>query len=197
MIASMRRLFELPKITLALVFALDLLQAEVADVTGQWRVVRQEVGTSTSQFEDWLRALPGAVFTFSQSTIPPLAMIRKDLGFTYSPSLLTITILQGPPDKPYAWGFLQSQPGRKFEGELAFAVKTATTGDLSQLSLGFPSLAPGGCWTHLSLEESEDGSTLSGTAQINTKISTRECRSSLAKEVRKGAPFKYVLMRLK
>jgi hypothetical protein len=195
MIACMR--FELTKMTLVLAFARKVLQAQVADVTGQWRVVRQENGTSSSQFEDWLRALPGAVFTLTHSTIPPLAMIRKDLGYSYFPSLPTITILQGQPDKPYAWGFLQPQPSGKFEGELAFSVASVTRHELSQLSLGFPALAPGGCWTHLSLEESEDGSLLSGTARINTKISTRDCRSSLAKEVRKGAPFKYTLIRLK
>ena len=58
-------------------------------------------------------------------------------------------------------------------------------------------LTSSGCWIHLSLEESEDGSILSGSARINTKISTRACRSSLAKSVKNGEPFSYALTRLK
>jgi hypothetical protein len=50
---------------------------------------------------------------------------------------------------------------------------------------------------HLSLEESEDGSALSGSARINAKIFTRECRSMLTKSAKKGEPFKYALIRLK
>ena len=133
-------------------------------------------------------------FTLTPSVIPPLAMIRRGLGFTYFPSRPTITILEGLPDKPRALGFLQTQVGRRFEGELASSVKSATP---LELSIGFPSLAPGGCWIHLSLEESEDESTLSGSAWINTKISTRACRSNLAKGFKNGEPFPYALIRLK
>lgn len=167
----------IPKIAFVLAFAVGLVQGQVPDVAGEWRVAgAPTVGPPSSRFEDWLRSLPMAVYALTHSVIPPLAMIRKDLGYTYSPSLPTITIFEGMPDKPHALGFLQLQVGRRFQGELAFS---------------------GGCWTHLSLEESEDGYTLSGSARINNRISTRECRSSLAKEFQKGAPFKYALIRVK
>ncbi len=110
------------------------------------------------------------------------------------PSRPTITISEGLPDKPPALGFLQNQGGRRFEGELASPVKS-TTG--LELSVGLPSLAPGGCWIHLSLEASEDESTLSGSAWINAKISTCACRSRLAKGFKNGEPFPYSLVRLK
>ena len=78
-------------------------------------------------------------------------MIRVDLGYTYFPSLPTINILIGSQADPTAMGFLQHRSGRQYEGELAAAP---------------------GCWLHLSLWESEDGQTLRGSANINTKIST-------------------------
>lgn len=182
---------------MAFVFAFaarGLVQGQVVGMAGKWRVVRPPaVGPSSSPFEDWLRALPGAVFTLTPSAIPPLAMALKDLGYRYSPSLPTVTILGGLPDRPRALGFLQREVGRRFEGELASSVKGATE---LELSFGLPSLAPGGCWMHLSLEWSEDGSTLSGSARINTKISTRACRSSLAKGFKNGEPFPYSLIRM-
>jgi hypothetical protein len=70
-------------------------------------------------------------------------------------------------DKPRVLGFLSGAGGRRFEGEL-----------------------PGGCWVRLSLEESEDGSALSGSGRIDPKISTRACRSGLAKGFKKGEPFR-------
>ncbi len=153
----------------------SLVQGEVLDVTGEWRAVRPPaVSPASSPGEDWLRSLPMAAFKLTHSNVPPLAMIRRDLGYTYFPSLPTIIILGGTPDRLQTLGFLQSQVGRRFEGELA------------------PS---GGCWMHLSLKESEDGLILSGSARINTKISTRECRSSMAKEFKKGEPFKYGMIR--
>ena len=158
-------------------------------MTGEWSVARQP-----SPLKSWLRALPGAVFTLTPSAIPPLAMVRRGLRYTYFPSRPTITILEGPPDKPRALGFLQPRVGRRFEGELASSIKSGTA---TEFSFGLPSLAPGGCWIHLSLEESTDGSTLSGSAWINTKISTVACRSSLAKGFRDGEPFPYGLIRLK
>ncbi len=166
-----------PTIAFVLIFALRVLvQGQVADVTGEWRVVHPPAVTaSSSRVEDWLRALPGATFTLTRSVIPPLAMVRKDLGYTYVLSLPTITIIEGMPDQPRPLGFLQPQVGRRFEGELA----------------------SGGCWIHLSLEESEDGSTLVGSARINAKISTRECRSNMAKGFKKGEAFQYMLIRLK
>ena len=114
------------------------------------------------------------MYALTHTEIPPLAMIRRDLGYTYFPSLPSITITWIS-DKPQVLGFLQAQSGRQFEGELA----------------------SGGCWMHLSLEESEDGSTLSGSAWYNTKISTRACRSFLAKPFKKGAPFPYKLDRVR
>jgi hypothetical protein len=185
------------KMTFVFAFATQgLVEGQVADVAGEWSVVRllPGVSPSVSPFEAWLRALPGAVFTLTPSVIPPLAMIRRGLGYAYSPSRPTITIVEGLPDQPGALGFLQLQVGRRFEGELASSVKSTTT---RELSFGLPSLAQGGCWIHLSLEESEDGSTLSGSAWINTKISTRGCRSSLAKDFKHGEPFPYRLIRLK
>jgi hypothetical protein len=182
------------KIVFVVTFAAQgLVQGQILDVAGKWRVLRPSaVGPSSSPAESWLPALPEAVFTLTRSVISPLAMVRKDLGYTYFPSLPTITISEGPPDKPRALGFLQLQIGRRFQGELASSVKS-TTGP--ELSFGLPALAPGGCWMHLSLEASEDGSTLSGSARINTKISTHGCRSSLAKAFKNGEAFPYALIR--
>jgi hypothetical protein len=70
-------------------------------------------------------------------------------------------------------GFLQQTVGRHFEGELALS----------------------GCWEHLSLEESEDGTALSGWARINVKRSTRGCLHDLTKESKRGAPFTFALTR--
>jgi hypothetical protein len=159
-----------------LALAPGLVQGQAPDIAGEWSVVRSPaVGPPSSPAEDWIRSLPTAVYSLTDSAIPPLAMVRKDLGYTYFPSQPTITILAGTPDKPYALGFLQSRAGRGFEGELA----------------------SGGCWIHLSLEESEDGSILSGSARNNVKISTRQCRSSLVKAYKNGAPFDYALTRLR
>lgn len=58
-------------------------------------------------------------------------------------------------------------------------------------------MTPTGCWMHLSLEKSEDGLTLLGSARINKKLSTDQCRTSLTKEAKKGEPFRYALIRLK
>lgn len=136
------------EITFLLAFA-SALQGQAPEVTGEWTVFRvPAVGPPSTPVEDWVRSLPGAVFTLTHSFIPPLAMVRKDLGYVYYPSQPTITILEGKPDKPLALGFLQPQAGRRFEGELAMSVKSATGLEL----------APGGCWIPLSLEESEDGS---------------------------------------
>lgn len=97
-------------------------------------------------------------------------------GYVYSPSSPTISIfLEGVSNPSPLVGFIQQRVDRSFEGELF----------------------SGGCWTHLSLAEADDGSTLSGSARINTKISTRACRNSLAKEYKYGALFKYELVRLK
>src|SRR6266849_6681832 len=118
----------IPKMTFVVAFAAQsLVQGQVADVAGEWSVVRRPpaVTPSASPFEAWLRALPGAVFTLRPSAIPPLAMIRRGLGYTYFPSRPTITILEGPPDKPRSLGFLQPQVGRRFEGELASSIKSS------------------------------------------------------------------------
>ena len=148
-------------------------KAQMPNVAGEWSVGRPP---AVGQLEGLIRSIPMAVFRLTHSVVQPIAMVRADLGYTYVPSLPTITILQGTREKPQASGFLQARSGRWFEGELA---------------------SSGDCWMHLSLEESEDGSTLSGSARINTKISTRGCRSSLAKDVKKGEPFEYALIRLK
>jgi hypothetical protein len=103
-------------------------------------------------------------------------MLHKNAEYRWIPTSPTFTISQGALEKPAAAGFLQPQPGGRFEGELAFS---------------------GGCWVHLSLTESEDGSNLAGSANINMKISTHSCRGSLAKEVKKGEPFPYALVRLR
>lgn len=151
-------------------------QGEIPDLTGDWSVTRVPATTpSSSPFKEWLNAVPTARFSLTPSVIAPLAMIRKDLGYTYFPSLPSVTISQGFGEKAAVVGFLQHQTDRRFEGELT----------------------AGGCWIHLSLVLSDDGSTLSGSARINTKISTRQCRSGLAKEVKKGQPFSYGLTRLK
>jgi hypothetical protein len=164
----------LQKLAFVLLLAADWVQGQAPDLAGEWKVARSSaVGPPSSPLEEWLRSQPSAVYILSHNTIQPLAMFRKDLGYTYVPSMPTITIFQRT-DTLYPLGFLQTQGGRRVEGELA----------------------PSGCWMHLSLEESEDGSTLEGSARINTKFSTRECRKLLAKEVKKGAPFKYTLIRL-
>lgn len=183
----MRKTRSIPKTAFLLAIA-SALQGQVPDVTGEWKPFRPPaVGPSSSPAENWVCSLPGAVFTLTHSVIPPFAMVRKDLGYVYYPSQPTITITEGTPGKPLALGFLQSQDRRRFQGELAISVKSATGLELS----------PGGCWIHLSLEESEDGSLLSGTARINTKISTRQCRSGLVKEFKNGAPFEYALIRVR
>jgi hypothetical protein len=163
------------RIAPVLLLTAGLVQGQAPDLAGEWRVARSSaVGPPSLPLEEWLRSQPSAVYTFSHNTIPPFAMFRKDLGYVYSPSISTITIFERT-DALYPLGFLQTQGDRRVEGELA----------------------PGGCWLHLSLAESEDGSTLLGTARINTKYSTRECRKLLTKEVKKGAPFQYALIRLK
>jgi len=166
------------KIAFTLSLTAALVQGQVPDIAGEWRVVRDPPATPpSSPVEDWLQALPGGVFTLIHSVFPPLAMVRKDLGYTYFPSQPTISVSTRTAfhrDGFSGIGFLQQNAWKKFEGELAV----------------------GGCWIHLSLVESDDGSTLSGSARINTKISTRQCKSGLAKEVKQGAPFKYTLRRL-
>src|SRR5437016_2450273 len=106
----------IPKMAFVFAFAArGLVQGQVADVAGEWRVVRPHAGSpSPSPLEAWLQALPGAVFTLTPRGIPPLAMVRSNLGYRYSPSLPSITILEGLPNKPRAWGFLQPQVGRRF-----------------------------------------------------------------------------------
>jgi len=146
-------------VAVVLVFTVGAARGQSADLDGEWRV-----GTA------------GAIFTLAYSRMPPLAAVRKGLGYTYILSSPVISILQGMPSTPQASGFLQAQGDRRFEGELATS---------------------GGCWMHLSLAESEDGSILSGSGTINTKISTRSCRSMLAKEARSGQPFSYTLTRVK
>jgi len=150
---------------------------EVLDLAGEWRVVPMQPATPPStSFEEWLRAQPGAIFTLTSSASPPLAMIHKDVGYRYFPALPTITISEGPAGKPKALGFLQGLGGHEFQGELG--------------------VLPG-CWLHLSLKQSQDGHTLSGLARVNTKLSTRECRSALTKNARNGQPYPYTLMRVK
>jgi hypothetical protein len=170
-----RRMSTIQKTVLLFAIAARALPWQVAaDIAGEWQVFRPPpVSPPSSPIEDWLRVLPPAVYLLTHSDIPPLAMIRQDLGYAYFPSLPSITITWIS-DKPRVLSFLQAQSGHRFEGEL-----------------------PGGCWVHLSLEESEDGSTLLGSARINPKISTRDCRSSLAKGFKKGEPFPYKLIRLR
>src|SRR5437763_4474 len=98
MLETPRRIHALNAAGVVLVFATGLLQGQVSDVAGEWRVVRTPaVGPALSPGEDWLRSLPMAVFTLAHSVIPPLAMVRKYLGYTYFPSLPTMTILGGMP----------------------------------------------------------------------------------------------------
>ena len=106
-------------------------------------------------FEEWLRALPGAVFGMAPSVIPPIDMIRSDLEHTYSPSIPTVTVFVDLSGVRNVVGFLQAQAGR-FEGELSL---------------------PGGCWTHLSLKQSVDGFSLVGNAKVNRKIAHRRLRT--------------------
>jgi hypothetical protein len=130
-----------------------MAQGQSADVAGEWQVVHSPTATpssSSSPLGDWLRALPGAVFTLTHTAVPPLLLMHKDAQYRWIPSSPTITISQGVLGKPAGVGFLQLQADGRFEGELA---------------------SSGGCWMHLSLQESEDGSTLPGSANINTKIS--------------------------
>jgi hypothetical protein len=163
------------KIACVLLLAAGLMQGQAPDLAGEWRVARSAaVESPSSPLQEWLRSQPPAVYTLSHDATLPYAMFRKGLGYTYDPSLPTITVFLRT-EGLYPLGFLQLQGGRKVEGELA----------------------PAGCWMHLSLEESADGSTLSGSARINTKFSTRECRKLLAAEVKKGAPFQYALIRSK
>jgi hypothetical protein len=93
------------KMVLVLAFATQsLVQGQVADVTGEWSLIRPAgVTPSASPLAAWLRALPGTVFTLTPSTIPPLAMVHRGLGYTYFPSRPTITVLEGSPDKPRHW----------------------------------------------------------------------------------------------
>ena len=150
-------------------------QVEVPDLVGEWRVVRKDASVpcpNCSPAQNWIRALPGAVFDLTESVIPPMAMARKDVpNYLYNPSQPSITISDGT----HVLGFLQRQSGRRYEGEFA----------------------SGGCWIHLSLEESEDGSMLSGTSRLNTKISTRACLRNMTKDAKRGAPFDYALSRLR
>jgi hypothetical protein len=63
----------IPKLALVFAFAArGLVEGQVVDLAGKWRVGRPPVvGASSTPFEDWLRALPGAVFTLTPSVIPP------------------------------------------------------------------------------------------------------------------------------
>jgi hypothetical protein len=117
----------------------------------------------------------GVVYTFTDSAVPPVAIALKDLGYSCSFNPTTMMVQTAMPffGKPDGLGFLQHTVGRHFEDELSLS----------------------GCWEHLSLEESEDGTTLSGWARINVKRSTRECRRDLTKEAKQGAPFKFALTR--
>src|SRR6266550_3480777 len=73
----------IPHVAFVLVCAMPgLAQEQIRDLAGEWRVGRPPaIGPSS----DWLRALPGAVYTLTHSIVPPLGMIRKDLGYTYFP----------------------------------------------------------------------------------------------------------------
>jgi len=59
-----------------------------------------------------------------------------------------------------------------------------------------------GCWFHLSLEESENGTVLAGTSRIIYKKSSRQCLSVLTKAARneakkngEAAPSRFTLIR--
>src|ERR1039457_2005592 len=125
-----------------------MAQGQSADVAGEWQVVHSPTATASSLLGNWLRALPGAIFTLTHTAVPPLLMMHKDAQYQWIPSSPTITISQGAVGKPAGVGFLQLQPDGRYEGELAFS---------------------GGCWMHLSLQESEDGSTLAGSANIRSE----------------------------
>jgi len=85
-----------------------------------------------------------------------------------------ISIIPGTPSKPSGYGWLQRKANeRSLEGELVL----------------------NGCWLQLSLEESDEGSALLGSARINVKKSNRGCRSLLTKEAKKGEPFQFGLTR--
>ncbi len=120
------------KMTFVFAFAAHLGEGQVIDVAGEWRVIRLPPKVpSVRPLEAWLEALPGAVFTLIPSPIPPLAMVFRGLGYTYYPSRPTITVLGAPRYKPSAWGFLQPQVGRRFDGELASSIKNAPERELS------------------------------------------------------------------
>lgn len=149
---------------------------QISLVNGRWSTLQRQAHHHHHHSVIGFRALPGAVFTLTHTAVPPLLMMHKDAQYRWIPSSPTMTISQGALGKPAAVGFLQLQADGRFEGELA---------------------SSGGCWMHLSLQESEDGSILAGLANINTRISTRSCKGLLAKEVKKGEPFPYALVRPK
>src|ERR1035438_7476168 len=63
--------------------ALAFAWQSAPDVAGEWRLFRPLPDSPpSSPVEDWLRALPAPVYVFTISDIPPLAMFRRDLGYT-------------------------------------------------------------------------------------------------------------------
>ena len=163
------RLNTLARVATALAILVSLARGQAPDVVGEWVVGSPSAADARID----ARTRPAVVYTLTPNSAPQLAMARKDLGYAYSFSLPTITMLAGTPEKPIALGFLQHHLGRRFEGELATS----------------------GCWMHLTLEASDDGLTLAGSARINLKISTRQCLNILTKDAKKGIPFGYVLSR--
>lgn len=85
-----------------------------------------------------------------------------------------IDVVPGTPSKPAGYGWLRrNENQRLLDGEVVVA----------------------GCWLQLSLEASEDRSTLAGSARLNVKKSTRGCLRDLTKEARNGARFEFALTR--
>jgi hypothetical protein len=85
-----------------------------------------------------------------------------------------ITVVPGTYQKANGLGWLERTPNPgEFQGEVLI----------------------GGCWVILSLQESAEGTVLSGTLRVNTKKSTRGCRSLITKEAKAGAPSLFKLFR--
>ena len=85
-----------------------------------------------------------------------------------------IGVIPGTKSNPLGYGWLErTGRGRLLKGELVVS----------------------GCWLQLSLEESEDGSTLFGSSRIIVKKSSRRCRSILTKDAKNGAANEFTLLR--
>lgn len=132
------------------------------------------VGTM-QQYRSALMMLLAVEFASAQSAITGLWTTGAGAPYTIAEQGSgKFTVKAGAPDRPNGVGWLQrtSSPG-EFYGEMVID----------------------GCWVVLSLKETEAGEALSGTLRVNSKKSTRGCRSLVTKEARAGEPSPFNLFR--